>query len=273
MGKRIAFSNGRCLVNDVIRIAKKFPSAAFWGDFDAGSVARLRRLTRPKISWNVLYMKAYAKVAMQYPQLRQCYMGFPWPYLYQHQRNVCMLTLSREHQGEERLLFARFNNPESESLTDLQARYDYLRHAPIEEIKQFRHQVNFAKVPALLRRFGWWVMLNLWPETRCGQVGTFGMSISGYKGVYGNQHLGPMTTILGVDPVPRKGVSRILLTFDHRVLDGVPATEIMHQLHVTLTTEIRDELAEIIGVDPITGKSMESGPPVHSYSNQRNQVA
>lgn len=273
MGKRIAFSNGRCLVNDVIRIAKKFPSAAFGGSFDAGSVARLRRLTRPKISWNVLYMKAYAKVARQYPALRQCYMGFPWPYLYEHDRNVCMLTLSREYKGEERLLFARFNNPENESLTDLQARYDYLRHAPIEEIKQFRHQVNFAKVPGLLRRLSWWVMMNLWPETRCGQIGTFGMSISGYKGVYGNQHLGPITTILGVDPVPRKGVSRLLLTFDHRVLDGVPATEIMHQLQTTLTTEIRDELAEIVGVDPNCGDLAKNEKRVHSKSNLPSQVA
>ncbi len=258
MGKRIAYSNGRRLVDDVIRVAKQFPAAAFWGDFDAGVVAKLRRLSRPKISWNVLYMKAYAKVAMEQPALRQCYVGFPRPYLYQHDRNVCMLTLSREYQGEERLLFARFNNPERESLTDLQARYDYLRHAPIDEIKQFRHQINFAKVPTPLRRLAWWVMLNLWPETRAGQAGTFGMSISGYKGVYGNQHLGPMTTILGVDPIPRKGVSRILLTFDHRVLDGVPATEALHRLHVILTTEIRDELAGIVGADPMTGKLLNS---------------
>jgi hypothetical protein len=82
------------------------------------------------------------------------------------------------------------------------------------------------------------------------------MSISGYKGTYGSRHLGPLTTILGVDPTPRKGVSRLLLTFDHRVLDGAPATDVLAKVHRMLTTAIREELAEIVGVNPETGAKL-----------------
>ena len=167
-----------------------------------------------------------------------------------------MMTINREYQGEERLFFARFGNPQNENLTDLQARYDYLRREPVENIQQFRHQINFAKAPSLVRRFAWWVMLNLWPEKRASHIGTFGMSISGYKGTYGSRHLGPLTTILGVDPTPRKGVSRLLLTFDHRVLDGAPATDVLAKVHRMLTTAIREELAEIVGVNPETGAKL-----------------
>ena len=273
MGKRIALSNGRTLVSDLVQVAAKFPFASVYGDFDAGEVAKIRRRARPRISWNVLYMKAYSKVALEFPELRQCYMGFPWPYIYEHQRNVCMLTLSREYAGEERLLFARFNNPESETLADLQVRYDFLRHAPIEKIKQFRHQINFAKLPYLVRRFAWWVMMNLWPETRCGQVGTFGMSTSGYRGVFGNQILGPLTTLLGVEPIPRKGVGRIVLTFDHRVVDGVPVSEIIQRMHVILTTEIREELIEMSSAEENRDHSNEHDQTVQPREGQQKRSA
>ncbi len=236
-----------------MRVSMRYPTAGLIGELDTGKVAQFRRKTRPKISWNVLYMKAYALVAQQNPELRQIYVPSPRPHIYQHHDNVCMLTMSREYQGEERLFFARFNNPQEESLTDLQKRYDHLRRAPIEEIKQFRHQVKFSQTPRFLRSLGWWVMLDLWPSKRASHMGTFGMSVSSYKGVYGTKHLGPMTTVLGVDQTPRKGVSKLVLTFDHRVLDGVPASTTLPKLQRVLTTTIQTELAEIIGVDPETG--------------------
>ena len=111
-------------------------------------------------------------------------------------------------------------------------------------------------MPKLVRKFGWWFMNSLWPQKRASHMGTFGISFSGYKGAYGTQHLGTNTTILGVDPLPRKGVSRILLTFDHRVMDGTPVTRFLQEMQHVMTTAIRVELAEMIGVDPSTGEAL-----------------
>jgi hypothetical protein len=256
MGRRLRLSGNRRLIDDLLQVANRFPSAGLIGDFDASEIANLRRKTRPKISWNVLYMKAYAIVADNYPELRQIYVNSFRPFIYQHHDNVCMLTINREYEGEERLFFARFNNPQEESLTDLQERYDYLRRAPLNEIKQFRHQIRFSKAPRLIRKLGWWIMLNCWPTKRANHMGTFGMSLSTYKNVYGTKHLGPLTTILGVDATPRKGSCKLVLTFDHRVLDGVPAAATLPRVHQILTTTIRDELAQIIGVDAETGQPL-----------------
>ena len=246
MGKRIALSNGRRLVDDVIRMANKMPLAGISGSFASPEVSLLRRQTRPKISWNVIYMKAYAQLSRENPVLRQAYVGFPYGHLHEHHDPVCMMTVAREHQGEERLFFARFCRPDHFTLPELQEQYDRYRKAPIEEIKQFRHQIRFAKAPGLIRRFAWWALFNVWPEKRASHMGTFGMSISGYNGAYGSKHLGPNTTTLGVDPIPRKGNSRLILTFDHRVMDGTPATRVLLRLQHLINTAICRELREMV---------------------------
>ncbi len=256
MGKRIALTNGRRLVDDVIRMANRTPLASVSCDWDLKDVARLRRMAKPKISWNVLVIKAFAAVAQQQPMLRQGYVSFPWGHLYEHHQSVAMMTMSREYQGEERLLFARFNEPNNHTLVDLQEQYNYFRKAPIDEIKQFKHQITFAKCPAFVRRFAWWMLFNVWPIKRAFHMGTFGMSISGHRGAYGNRHLGPNTATIGVDPMPKNGISRAVLTFDHRVIDGAPATDVVFKVHRMLNTAIRQELAKMAGVHPATLKPL-----------------
>lgn len=245
-GKRIKLSNGRRLVDEIIRTANKMQMGSYSREFDLRELNQLRKKVRPKISWNVLYMKAYAIVARRNPALRQCYVGFPWPYAYQHKYNVCLLTMAREYQGEERLLFARFGRPSKKSLVKLQARYDKLRKEPVENIKQFRHQIQFAKCPAIIRRMVWWLMLNVFPQKRMSHFGTFGMTLSGYKDAHANHLLGPNTTILGVDVLPKKGIARFMLTFDHQILDGVPVVKIIEELYQTMNTQIAQELRSLL---------------------------
>ncbi len=200
-----------------------------------------------------MMMKAYGIVAARNPQLRQMYVGCPWPHLYEHGQSVCMLTVAREYRGEERLFFARFSQPNLQSLVQLQEQYEHFRRAPVESIPQFLHQIRFAAAPGFLRRLGWWTMFNLWPQKRATHVGTFGMSLSRFKEATGSFHLGPNTSVLGIDGHPRSGQSRILLTFDHRVLDGKPATDVMEDLKKALQTAITNETKRelrSIGLDP-----------------------
>jgi len=241
-------------------MANRMPIAGLTGDFDFEKVACLRRMTRPKIAWNVIFMKAYAQVCRQTPETLQGYTGFPWPHLYEHHQPVCMMTIAREHQGVERLFFARFAQPDFFTLEQLQEQYDHYRKAPIEEIKQFRHQISFAKTPTIVRRLAWWMLFNAWPEKRATHMGTFGMSISGYQGVYGSKHLGPNTTTLGVDPLPRKGKGKLMLTFDHRVMDGTPATRLFGRLQHMMQTTITEELAALAGVDHHTLQPISQSP-------------
>jgi hypothetical protein len=93
-----------------------------------------------------------------------------------------------------------------------------------------------------MRRCAWWLMREIWVCKAASHMGTFGMSISSFKGVYGTSHVSPSTTTLGVDVIARGGQAKTLLTFDHRLLDGKPAVDILHELAQELRTTILQEL-------------------------------
>ena len=48
--------------------------------------------------------------------------------------------------------------------------------------------------------------------------------------------------MLGIDILPKKGIAKFTLTFDHQILDGVPVIKIIEDLYRTLNNEIREEL-------------------------------
>ena len=246
LGRWQTLSKGRTLVTDVVNIARKMPLAPILREYDLLEIDRLRRKVRPKISWTPLFLKAYSIVSARRPELRQMYVPLPIPHIYNHPENVALVTITRKVDGEDRLYFARFHRPEEFSLIELQQRYEHFRRAPIKEIRQFRHQDAFSSLPWLCRAPIWWLMMSLWSAKRALNMGTFGMSISGLKSNVGVFHLGPATTVLGCDLIPRKGQNRCTLTFDHRILDGRPVAEILDDLHNAMAKEIADELKSLV---------------------------
>lgn len=241
-GKSIAMTHDRRLVCDLVEIARRMPIAPIERTLELSELARLRRRARPKISWQVLMMRAYALVARDNPLLRRVYVGWPREYYYEHPENVCLLTISREVEGENQLIFARFNQPENHSLAQLQEQFDNFRSLPLDQIKHFKHQVRFSKMPRFLRRIGWSLLMNWMPASRAKLMGTFGMSLSGLRDTYGTWHLGPGTTILGYDQFCADGFARLTLTFDHRVLDGKPAFDVLASLNSVLRGQMCNEL-------------------------------
>lgn len=247
MGKSIRLSNGRRLVDDVIRVAQQTPLASYVREMDLSELVKLRNQYRPRISWNVLFMKAYALVSVENPLLRTAYVSFPWPYLYEHDETVCILTVAKEYKNENRLMFARVTRPEIFTLLELQEKFDYFRRCELDEIRQFRHQVLFAKFPSWIRRMIWAMIFKAFPRRRLKNMGTFGMTLSGYGETKGTGNvLGPATSSLAIDLLPKKGISYFGYTFDHRVLDGKPAMDMIEELRKALLGPIAEELRAMI---------------------------
>ena len=238
-------SPGRALVSDIVTIANKMPMAPVIRTLDLSELDKLRRQVRPRISWTIIMMKAYANIAKDNPVLRQIFASFPFPYIYEHPHNVCMATITREVENEPVLFFARFNRPEEFDLISLQQKYERLRRTDLSEIKQFRHQTRFAKCPFFIRKILWGILNKAWPSARAKQLGTFGMSLSGFGEAHGYFHLGPSTTVLGYELFPKNGQCRISITFDHRLIDGKPVVDVIENLHKELLGSVKEELARL----------------------------
>ena len=239
-------SKGRTLILDIVNIARKMPMAPLIREFDLQGIGQLRAQFRPRISWMVLFLKAYGIVSERNPILRQVYAPLPFPHIYTHPQNVALLTITRMVDGESRLYFARIHRPEERSLEELQKQYEEFRKAPIDQLRQFKRQDLLSSMPWLVRKVVWFLLTHLWPSKRAANMGTFGLSLSGFKGNRGAFHLGPNTTILGCELFPRKGRNRVTLTFDHRILDGKPAADVLDDLQRAFANEIAAELESLI---------------------------
>lgn len=244
-GKRVPMTNDRRLVCDIVQLASRMPIVPLEKTFDVAELARVRRMVEPKISWAVIMMRAYGLVSAAHPVLRRVYVPLPWQHFLESPESVCMMTINRKVDGQDRLVFARFCRPEQYTLQQLEEQFDNYRKQPLENLKLVRHQLRFASMPWWVRKIGWGLMNRLMPRGRVKMTGTFGMSLSGLRDTWGTWHLGPCTTTLGYDQLCRNGKARITLTFDHRVLDGMPAFEILGEFEKTLKGQILGELSEM----------------------------
>ncbi len=244
-GIHIPMTPERRLVCDLTNLSRRVPLVPIERLIDVREVQQLRKRVRPKISWQVIMMRAYALAAVDFPELRRVYVRWPRAYYYQHPVSVCLLTISRQINGQEQLMFARFPQPENHTLLQLQEMFNDYRRLPIHELKQLQHQRRFSRMPWLVRKTGWHLMTDWMPSCRARQMGTFGMSLSGLRDTLGTFHAGPSTTILGYDQLCRGGQARVTLTFDHRVLDGKPAMDALDLFRKYLQRIVRNELKRL----------------------------
>jgi hypothetical protein len=245
-GKSIRLSGERKIITEVINLARKIPMAPIATEMNLTLIDNLRKQVTPRVSWAMIMMKAYSYVANEFPFLRQVYIPWPTAHLYEHPSSVCSIALSRKIDGQERLFCARFNQPDQLYLWQLQEQYNCYRRRPIEQIKQFKHQMRFAKVPSALRKLGWSLMTGWLGRYRVNQMGTFGMSLSRFRKSVGYYHLGPLTTILGYEIDPDPARVRVTITFDHRIVDARPVIAALERLEKILLDYIRGEFETMI---------------------------
>ncbi|MEX2176717.1 MAG: hypothetical protein WD872_20285 [Pirellulaceae bacterium] len=234
---------GRALVLDTLHFARRVPLFPVEQTFDLARVAALRKQSPRRISWAVLFLKAYALAAREQAVLRRAYVRWPWPHFVETSASVAMLTINRQHRGEDRLCWGRFISPESQSLASLQRRLDRYEREPVE--KAFDKQLRLSWMPATVRRLllGW--NLNVAGRHRAIRVGTFSMSSLAGQGTLNRGHPSFLTSSLTYGPLDERGRTIVTLLCDHRVLDGVAAARALTDLQQIFHGQIAEELAAI----------------------------
>lgn len=243
-GMRLKLSRSRRLCVDVLHYHRKVPTCAHDRLCDLSRVAELRGRLPRRISWTLLFLKAFGLVAAQRPVIRQTFMRWPWPHVYQHPHTVAMMVTEREFRGEPWLFWSRFTAPETRPLEELQQSLDRCLHEPPEQI--FRRQYDLSALPTPLRRMFWWWTLNVSGERRARRTGTMFLTTIAAHGAEIQHPPAFLTANVTYGPLDERNRSRVTIAYDHRLMDGATVAACLADLETTLNGPIAAELEEII---------------------------
>lgn len=239
----LAIPRSRRLVIDLLRLSKQVPTTPHDRIVDLSAIIAAREQAAERISWPILFAKAFAIVAAKYSPLRQIYMPWPWPHLYQHPTSAATIVTHRDVDGEPWIFWSRLRSPERTSLVPLQRYLDRCQTEPVQVL--FKRQWLLSAFPTWFRRIAWWLTLNGSGQTRVQRVGTFFLTTLGSRGAEISHPPGFLTSGLTFGPIDAQGRSRVTLAYDHRLLDGRMVADILADLEATLNGAIAQELAAL----------------------------
>jgi hypothetical protein len=236
----VPISVNRRLVLDGLSFARRVPLFPAEMMLDLSEIAALRKSVSQRVSWAVLFVKAYAIAAQRHTPLRRTYVRWPWPHLVEVPHSTAMVVVNRQYQNEDRICWGRLEHPESRPLTDLQRQLTRYKHEPVEKV--FAQQLRLGRFPAPLRRMLYWWNLNFAGRKRAKRFGTFTMSTLAGEGVWNRMHQSFLTSSLTYGPLDEQGRCLVTLLCDHRVVDGIVAARALADLQAALAGPIGDEL-------------------------------
>jgi hypothetical protein len=232
-GRSIPLSPSRTFIADLSHAALALPQGVVVRRIDISVAIAARKASVTKPIWTAIFVKAWAEVAQELPELRRSYVKLPWPRLFEHHTSVASLMVEREIDGEKVLFPARIKSPAERSLAEVAADIQQAVTAPIQSISRNRMILFVSRLPMPLRRIAWWYAFNM-PRHRAHYVGTFGVSAVGHLGASILHPVSPVTTFLGYGPFAEDGTVDITVGFDHRVMDGAVIARAMALLEVKL---------------------------------------
>jgi hypothetical protein len=238
-GRIVKLSIERNLVADLMRLAVGVPTCteSLRIDLATVAVARSQSVTRPR--WIAIFIKAFAIVAQEVPELRRVFLEAPWPRFYEYPTSVALIYVKRELNGEPFHISLKVKNPAFLSLHEIDERISAAAELPLDEIPDFRRIYLFGRMPSLLRRLGVWLAYNNGRQ-RPKHFGTFAVTTPPEGRIAG--WLTPWTSRLSYGRLNADGTMAINVSVDHRVVDGPTGATILTRLQQVLSTAILAEL-------------------------------
>ncbi len=242
-GKRFRVPLSRRLSWDLLSFHQHVPLCAHDRRMNLRVVSDARDACAQRVSWPALFIKAYAIVAAEVPELRQTWYRWPWAHIYQHPHSVATLAVQHEFNDEKWLFWGLISTPEKSDLVELQRLIDRYRDGDVQKI--FAKQLQLAHLPTPLRRAIWWSNLNVATKSRAKRIGTFFLSTLAGRGTEIQLPPSVHTGCLTFGPLDENGVSRVTLAYDHRIMDGALVANALHRLERVLNETMVAEMRSI----------------------------
>jgi hypothetical protein len=240
-GRRIPLSRARRLVIDYVHFASGIPTVPVQRRIHLRPVIEARAALPDRPSWTAVFVKAFALVSAEVPELRRAYVKLPWPQLYEYPAPVASVMVERDFAGEKAVLVGRVKDPAALPLPELTARLRSFHETPVEDLKYFRRSLRLTRLPRPVRRLVLWLGLNLGSQ-RIRHFGTFGVSVYSALGAESLHPLAPLTALLNYGVFTPDGDVDVRVVYDHRVLDGATVARALGRLEEVLAGPIAEEL-------------------------------
>ncbi|HJZ93099.1 MAG TPA: hypothetical protein VKE40_19640 [Gemmataceae bacterium] len=246
-GRPIPLSRPRRLVGDLLYFAAGVPTAPVQRRMNLQPLIDSLAFHPERPSWTAIFTKAYAIVANEFPDVRRAYLKLPWPQLYEYPASIASVAFDRDFDGEKAVLIGRVKDPATTALSDLDQKFKVFLEAPLAEMKDFRRALRMCRLPRLVRRWVWWLLLN-YGRRRGSYFGTF--AVRPAVGAESLHPSSPLTTLLTYGPVDPDGVVDVRIVYDQRVLDEATIARVLGRLEEVLNSRIADEI-RTYGVFPL----------------------
>ncbi|HKB04206.1 MAG TPA: hypothetical protein VKD90_18425 [Gemmataceae bacterium] len=240
----IPLSKPRRLVNDLLYFAAGIPTVPVQRRMDVRALVEARAALADRPSWTAIFVKAYARVSAEVPELRRAYLKWPWAHLVEFPVPVASIAFERDCDGETAVLFGRIKDPAETPLPELTERIRTLAESPVGKVKEFRRALRLCRLPWPMRRLAWWVGLNSAKQRR-KHFGTFGVSVYSALGAESLHPLSPLTTLLNYGVISPDGHVDVRVIYDHRVMDGATVARALGRLDGVLNGPILEEVRRL----------------------------
>ncbi|MFD8705609.1 2-oxo acid dehydrogenase subunit E2 [Kitasatospora sp. NPDC059648] len=218
-------------------------------EVDMSAVQRLRadarqRGERSSVLTYVLY--ATARVLARHPQANAAIRGGGRPKVARYPSVNGKITLDKTVGGERIVLSTVLTDLQNTGLAEIQRRIEHHRDGDPQVMPEYAGARLLHRLPWPVG--GWLFRLGVRPlSRRATTFGTFAVTSLSHRPVDGFASVGGTTITLGLGqvaerPVVRDGrvavapTMRLTLTFDHRVIDGAEAADVLAEIKAALET-------------------------------------
>ena len=243
-GRRIKLSIQRRMVIDLLYFARAVPTVPVQKHMSVGALVAARAACQDRPRWTAIFVKAFALVAEEVPELRRAYVKIPWPHLYEYPTSKASIIIERDYHGEPALCPISVKDPASQPLRALGELLEHASTVPLENLKDFQRWKRLTRMPRPLRRLLWWIALNIGRQ-RGNFFGTFGVSVYSALNAESLHPLSPLTALVNYGVIDRKGDVTARIMYDHRVMDGATIARALQRMEEILNTVVLEEVRSL----------------------------
>ena len=231
-------------VDYLMRLAHNVPSACVQRQIKFAEVLKARDATVPRVATVAIFVKAFAMVADEFPELRRAFIRYPWPHFYEYPTSIAATTVERIHNGAATIFPQLIKRPSAMSLRAVSDIFINAQKAPIESIRGFDRFARILNLPWFIAYPVWWLGYNI-GRIRGNHFGSFAVTTIASLGAESPAFWTPVTTTLNYGAIRADGSVNINLMIDHRVMDGRVASEIIIRLEEIMNGPMIDELRSL----------------------------